>query len=264
VHREAANPVQSVVVIDLTGWGWCGTTSKGTPMKDILFLLSDVWLMATTWTFGFKMLRLRNQLLALEYFVVAVSSTNFLAWSLLGGDESSPMYHLAYILDAFSRSFGFTLLLIVGLLAVTDGYKAPTKVKVGVVALTAVTAVILGPIHDDHLVHDTLHLSVATFYVLTNLITTVFLAYFTVKVWRTGATGLAVLTGLVTAAATYVAVTYDFFPFSFDDAYRTIFYTIALTVWGSQAITYYYAYKRLHDHRRAAHSVPAPVVRTAS
>ncbi|MFT4264953.1 MAG: hypothetical protein QM572_16335 [Nocardioides sp.] len=217
----------------------------------MLFLLSDLWLMATTWIFGFKMLRFRNHLLSIEWFVVAVSSTNFLVWSLLGGDESSPMYHLAYILDAFSRSFGFTLLLIVGLLTVTDGYKPPLRVKLGIVGLTAVTAVILGPIHDDTLVHDPLHITIAAFYVVANLVTTLFLLYFAKKVWETGATRLAVLTGVVTLAATYVAVTYDFFPFSFDDEYRTIFYTIALTVWGCQAITYYYAYRALHDHRVA-------------
>ena len=233
-------------------------------MKDLLFLAADIWLMATTWIFGFKMLRFRNHLLSLEWFVVAVSSTNFLVWSLLGGDESSPMYHLAYILDAFSRSFGMTLLLIVGLLTVTDGYRPPLSVKLGVVGLTAVTAVILGPIHSDYLVHDTLHLSVATFYVATNVIATAFLAYVTVKVWRTGATGLAVLTGLVTAAATYVAVTYDFFPFSFDDEYRTVFYTIALTVWGAQAITYYYVYKVLHDDRAARSITSASIVGAAS
>lgn len=234
-------------------------------MKDLLFLLADLWLMATCWIFGIKMWQnFRNHLLTLEYLVVAVSSTNFLLWSLLGGDEGSPMYNLAYILDAFSRSFGFTLLLVIGLLVVTDGYKPPLRVKIGVTALTAVAAVILGPIHNDHLVYDTLHVSVATFYVVMNLLTTVFLAYFTLKVWRTGAKRLAVLTGLVTAAGTYVAVTYDFFPLSFDDEYRTIFYTIALTVWGCQAITYYYAYKSLHDARNAARTVSAPTVRTAS
>jgi fluoride ion exporter CrcB/FEX len=232
-------------------------------MKDLLFLAADLWLMATTWIFGFKMLRFHNHLLSLEWFVVAVSSTNFLAWSLLGGDESSPMYHLAYILDAFSRSFGFTLLLIVGLLTVTDGYKPPLRVKLGVVALTAVSAVILGPIHNDHLVHDGLHLTVASFYVVTNLVTTVFLAYFTMRVWKAGAHLVAVLTGLATAAGTYVAVTYDFFPFSFDDEYRTIFYTIALTVWGCQAATLYFAYRALHDHA-AAVTVSPPTAGVAS
>lgn len=227
-------------------------------MKDTLFLLSDLWLMATTWTFGFKLWHnYRNQLLTLEYLVVAVSSTNFLLWSLFGAHKSSPMYDLAYALDAFSRSFGITLILVIGLLSVTHGYKPPTWVKLGATGLAIAGALIFGRMHSDHLVHDFPHLALATFYVVANLLTTAFLAYFVTRLWRAGASRIAVLTAVVTAAACYVAVTYDFFPLSFDDANRTIFYTIALTVWGAQAVTYYYAYKALREHREAEGTVPA-------
>lgn len=227
-------------------------------MKDLLFLASDLWLMATTWTFGIKVWRkYRNQLLTLEYFVVAVSSTNFLLWSVLSGKKSSPMYYLAYDLDAFSRSFGITLILVIGLLAVTHGYKPSTGVKVGVTTLTVVAAVVFGPMHSDKLIHDFPHVALATFYVVMNLLTTAFLAYFAMRLWAIGATKLSVLTALVSAAACYVAITYDFFPFSFDDKNRTIFYTVALTVWGCQAITYYYAYKVMREHREAADTVSA-------
>ena len=51
--------------------------------------------------------------------------------------------------------------------------------------------------------------------------------------------------------ASYVALTYDFFPFSFDDENRTIFYTLALTTWGLQSVIYFYGYKALHDYRVA-------------
>lgn len=226
-------------------------------MKDALFLLSDLWLMATTWTFGIMFWRnYRNQLLTLEWFVVAVSSTNFLLWSLLGGEKSSPMYDLAYALDAFSRSFGITLILVIGLLSVTHGYKPPTWVKLGATGLALAGALILGRMHSDHLVHDFPHVALAVFYVVTNLLTTAFLTYFVMRLWRAGASRIAILTGFVTAAATYVAVTYDFFPLSFDDADRTVFYSMALTVWGCQAITYYYAYKVMREHNEAARERP--------
>lgn len=226
-------------------------------MRDLLFLLADLWLMATCWTFGFKMLRTYgNHLLTLEWFVVAVSSTNFLIWSLLGGDDRSPLYHLAYALDAFSRSFGITLILVIGLMAVTHGYKPPLWVEVGATALAITGAVALGRLHSDRLVHDTLHLSLATFYVVTNLLTAVFLAYFAWRLWRIGARPLALATAAVTAAASFVAITYDFFPFSFDDENRTIFYTLALTTWGAQAVVYFYAYRALHDHNAAAAAHP--------
>jgi hypothetical protein len=213
-------------------------------MKDLLFLASDLWLMWTCWYFGIRVLReYGNHLLGLEYLVVATSSTNFLLWALLGGDKDSPMYHLAYILDAFSRSFGITLILVLGLMAVTHHYKPPPAVKIGVTLLASVSGVVLGGFHDDHL-----HRGLATFYVVTNLLTAVFLAYFAKRLWDAGATRHALATALVTAAATYVAVIYDFFPYSFDDDDRTIFYTLALTVWGAQAAVYFFAYRALHDH----------------
>lgn len=221
-------------------------------MKELLFLASVVWLMATTWTFGTRMIRFRNHLLVLEWFVVAVSSTNFLLWSLLGAKESSPLYDVAYVLDAFSRSFGMTLLLVVGFLTVTHGYRPPLPVKLAVVALTSVTALVLGPLHSDVLEHDPLHLGVAAFYVVMNLLTAVFLLYVAKRVWDTGAAGVALMTALVTLAASYVAIVYDFFPYSFDDEYRTTFYTIALTVWGAQAVVYYFAYRALHDRAAAS------------
>ena len=229
-------------------------------MKELAFLAADLWLMGTSWYFAFVMFRTYgNHLLALEGAVVGVSSTNFLLWALLSGSEDNPMYQLAYILDAFSRSLGFTLLLVLGLLTVTHGYKPSLGVKVGVTALTAVAAVLLGPVHSDTLQRDGLHLTVAVAYVVLNVLTTIFLLWFAKQVWDAGATGVAALAVLATLAATYVAVVYDFFPFSFDDADRTIFYSLALTVWGCQAATYLLAYRVLHDRRTATAATAEPL-----
>lgn len=253
VHSPQPNQVRAVVVTETDrarSWDAHQSRPEGTEtMKDLLFLAADLWLMAVTWYFGIRMLRtFGNHLLTLEYLVVAVSSTNFLFWALLGGDESSPMYNLAYALDAFSRSFGFTLILVIGLMTVTHRWKPPLRLEIGVTLLAAVSGVVLGRLHNDQLQYDALHLSVAVFYVVTNVLTTVFLAYFAHRLWKAGKTRIAALTGLVTAAGTFVALTYDFFPFSFDDANRTIFYTVALTVWGCQGAVYYYAYSALHAH----------------
>lgn len=101
--------------------------------------------MATTWYYGIRMFRdYRNHLLTLEWLVVAVSSTNFLLWALLGADESSPMYNLAYALDAFSRSFGFTLVVVLGLLVVTHRRTAPAWLELGAVGLAVVGGAFLG------------------------------------------------------------------------------------------------------------------------
>jgi hypothetical protein len=61
---------------------------------------------------------------------------------------------------------------------------------------------------------------------------------------------------LATAAATAIALMYDFFPFA-DDEYRTTFYILALTTWGFQLSLYFKAYRALHDHNVATGLEPA-------
>ena len=216
-------------------------------MKAILFLLSDLWLIGACYTFGWRFIReYRNYLLGLELLVVGTSGTNFLFWSLLSGSEDSPLYRLAYSFDAFSRSFGATLVLVIGLMAVTHRYKPGVLFDTGIFALAAIGGVLLGGKHDD-----TLHPGIATFYVVMNLLTTAFLLYFANRVWQMRARKEALWTTVVTLAACLIAVTYDFFPWWFDDADRTWFYTAALTTWGSQGVAYYFAYRKLHEHNRA-------------
>jgi hypothetical protein len=137
-------------------------------MKDLLFLLSDLWMIAACYMFGWRFIRrYGNYLLGLEMAVVGTSGTNFLFWSLLSGDVDSPFYRVAYFFDAFSRSFGATLILVLGLMAVTHRYKPSRTFDVGVFGLAALGGLALGGLHDD-----TLHVGVATFYVVMNLLTT--------------------------------------------------------------------------------------------
>lgn len=214
-------------------------------MKELLFLAADLLLIFAGFRYGLRFLRTyHNHLLALEWLVVGTSAANFLFWSLLSGSEDSPLYDVAYALDAFSRSFGITLILVLGLMAVTHRYKPPPAVEVGVTLLAVAGAVSLGRLHSDSDVNTAL----ATFYVVTNLLTACFLAYFVWRLWGIGARRQAVWAAVVTAAATFIAITYDFFPFSFDDANRTIFYTAALATWGAQGIAYFYAYRAMHEH----------------
>jgi len=101
-----------------------------------------------------------------------------------------------------------------------------------------------------------LHVGPATYYLVTNLLTTAFLLYFARRVWSAGAQGIGIATAAVTLAATAIALTYDFFPFP-DDEYRTVFYVLALTTWGLQMLVYYRAYRALHDHNVARGLEPA-------
>ncbi|CRZ17274.1 transporter [Mycolicibacterium neworleansense] len=213
-------------------------------MKDIAFLLADVWLIIVAFSCGWKFLRnYGNWLLGLECLVVGVSATNFLVGSLLGPEAGSVPFSVAFFLDAFSRSFGFTLVLVLGLMVVTHRYKPTLAVEVGAFGLAIVGGFVLGGLD-----HSTLHVDAATFYVVMNLLTTLFLAYFVTLLWAIGAKRLAGWAALVTAAGTAIAVTYDLFPLPFDDELRTIFFTAALTTWGAQGLVYYLAYRAMHAH----------------
>lgn len=222
-------------------------------MKDLLFLLADLWMIFAGFFYGWKFIRrYGNYLLGLEFIVVATSGTNFLIWSLDGGAEDSVLYTIAYFFDAFSRSVGITLILIMGLMRVTHRYKPSVTVDVGAFGLAIVAGLYLQQFRAP-----TLYVGPATFYIVVNLLTTIFLAYFSWRLWRIGAKGMATLAGLATAAATVIAITYDFFHIPGDDAHHTLFYIAALTTWGFQMFAYFYAYRALHNHNVATGVEPA-------
>lgn len=220
-------------------------------MKELLFILADLWMIFACYYFGWLFIRrYDNYLLGLECMVVGTSGTNFLLWSLFSGSEESPFYKLAYFFDAFSRSFGITLILVLALMQVTHRYRPGLAVDLGAFGLAIVGGLFLRQFHGQDLDTNPAAFNVALFYVVMNLLTAIFLAYFVKRLWDAGARREAIWTALVSAAATTVAITYDFFPLPFDDADRTIFYTFALATWGTQAFVYFKAYRALDARDR--------------
>jgi hypothetical protein len=234
-------------------------------MRDDLyalaFLIGDVVMIAGGYWAGWKFIKqYRNYLLGIEWFIIATSGVNFLIWALRFPEdkeagEASLQYSVAFFLDAFSRSVGITLLLVVGFLAVTHRYKSSIAVDVAIFALGIGAALYLGQEkfqdHVDDSGHHILHTGPAAIYLVVNLLTLVFLLYLTKRLWDIGATRVAVATLLVSLAGTFIALTYDFFPFpaSVDPLEdRALFYALALTVWGLQLFTYYFSYRALHEH----------------
>lgn len=232
-------------------------------MKDILFILADLWMIFACFYYGWRFVRrYDNYLLGLEMLVVGTSGTNFLLWSLFSGSDQSPMYHLAFFLDAFSRSVGITLILVLGLMQVTHRYRPSLAVDVGAFGLAIVAGLFLRNFFGHDAYASPAAFAVATFYVVVNLITAVFLAYFVKRLWGAGARRLAVWTALATAAATIIAIIYDFFPLPFDDNNRTIFYTFALATWGTQAFVYFHAYRALDEHNKTLDAMRVPAKAT--
>ncbi len=189
--------------------------------------------------------------------VVATSGGNFLLWSLFGAESDSVLYDVAYFFDAFSRSVGITLILVLGLMKVTHRHKPSVGVDIGVFGVAIAAGPFLRHFHDADLHIDRAAFAVAVFYVVVNLLTAVFVGYFAKRLWDAGARRPAIWTALVTVAGTAIAVTYDFFPLPFDDAHRTIFYTAALATWGTQGFVYFRACLALHDHNAALDAQPA-------
>lgn len=219
-----------------------------------LFVLADLLMIFAGFTYGWKFIRDHgNYLLGLEWIIVATSGVNFLLYAVLRLSQDSPSFHVAIFFDAFSRSVGITLILVLGLMAVTHGYKPSRAVDIGVFALAGVVGLGLTfyALRTASPVTHHIGLAGAVFLVVVNVITSIFLVYFAARLWRAGERKHAVLVGVATAMGAVIASTYDFYDVPGDDPNRTIFYTAALTTWGLQLIVYYYAYRALDKHNRA-------------
>ena len=231
----------------------------------LAFLIGDLVMIVGGYWAGWKFIKqYRNYLLGIEWFIIATSGVNFLIWALRFPDdkaagEASMQYSLAFFLDAFSRSVGVTLLLVVGFLAVTHRYKSSVALDVAIFAVGIGAGLYLAQRqfqdHVDASGHHILHTGPATIYLAVNLLTLLFLVYLTKRLWDIGVRRVAVDTLMVSLAATAIALSYDFFPFpnSVDPLEnRPLFYALALTVWGLQLFTYLFAFRALHDHNASA------------
>ncbi|MFE3258307.1 transporter [Nocardia sp. NPDC059091] len=192
-------------------------------------------------TTGWKFIRnYGNYLLGLEWIIVATSGTNFLIYGLVGANETSPMYHLAFF-DAFSRSVGITVILVLGLMQVTHGFRPSLAVDIGVFGLAIVGGLVMSFFAGE------LGLAGAIFFVVMNALTTLFLLYFAWRLWNIGARGNAIAVVAVSAAAATIAGMYDFYRIPGDDEHHTIFYILALITWASQMVVYYFGYRTLQN-----------------
>ncbi|WP_280302450.1 transporter [Nocardia neocaledoniensis] len=221
-------------------------------IKELLFAVADIWMIAVGFTYGIKFIRNhRNYLLGIEWIVVATSGTNFLIYGLLKAGHDSPMYAFAYFLDAFSRSIGITLILVLGLMKVTHRYKPSAAVDIGAFALAGVVGFLLSTYAEE------IGTPGKIFYIVVNVLTTGFLIYFSKRLWDIGERGHAVWAGVATACGFVIAATYDFVHIPGDDAEHTIFYIFALSTWGLQMFAYYRAYRAFDAHNKRVDATEA-------
>ena len=214
-------------------------------MKELLFAVADIWMIAVGFTYGIKFIRnYKNYLLGLEWIVVATSGTNFLIYGLLKAGHDSPMYTAAAFLDAFSRSLGITLILVLGLLKVTHRYTPSATVDIGAFTLAGIAGLILVGYQDNF------GNPAKVFFIAVNVSTAMFLIYFIKRLWNIGEREHAVWTAVATACGSVIAAIYDYVHIPGDDAEHTIFYIFALSTWGLQMFAYYRAYRAFDAYNK--------------
>ncbi|WP_370937452.1 transporter [Amycolatopsis sp. cg13] len=225
-------------------------------MRDILFAAADIWMITIGLVFGVKFIRgHRNYLIGLEWIIMGVSGTNFLIYGVTEAGPDSPPHHIAFFLDAFSRSIGFTLILVLGLLVVTHRYKPTVRAEVGAFALAAILGFVLSEFA------DVIGLPGKVFFLITALATSGFLCYFAWRLREIGERAHAAWIVGATALNVVVASIYDFWRIPGDDADHTRFYILALFTWGLAMLVIYRAYTAFaaHDKRGGAGALPTPV-----
>lgn len=214
-------------------------------MRDVLFAAADIWMIAIGFICGVKFIRgHHNYLIGLEWIIMAVSGTNFLIYGVTKSGTDSPMYHIAFFLDAFSRSIGFTLILVLGLLVVTHRYKPTLGVEVGAFALAAVLGFLLSEYGEQ------IGTPGKMFFLITALATSGFLCYFAWRLWELGERAHAGWAACATALNVVVAAIYDFWRIPGDDANHTLFYSLALFTWGLAMLVIYRAYTAFAAHNK--------------
>ncbi|WP_280211345.1 hypothetical protein [Nocardia cyriacigeorgica] len=223
--------------------------------RMILVLLADLAMVGAGFYYGIRLLRgFRNFLLGLEWVVMAVSGVNVLYLAAINVDHESLSYHAMVFFDAFSRSFGMTVILVVGLMAVTHRYRPSWVVEA--LAIVAGIAVGLNRALEPRPVEP----SWAIFYLVMNLAAALFVfVYLVPKLWRGGDRGNATWVAVGAALGAYVAIIYDYFPIPGDDEEHTLFYIISLTIWALMIVTFsrgYLALERLNARADARTSAP--------
>lgn len=211
-----------------------------------LVLTANLAMLGAGYVYGIRLLRRHhNFLLGFEWIVIAVSGTNVLLLAATGVSHDSLSYHLMVFLDAFTRSFGMTVIFILGMMVVTHRYRPGWVAEVAAIGAGVVVGL------NRTLDIRPVSLGWTAFYTVMNIAVAVFMLYVAARLFRVGETRHGAWVTISTVLGALIAVSYDFVRIPGDDADRTLFYSIAMAVWALMLATYYYGYRALDLHQRA-------------
>lgn len=142
-------------------------------------------------------------------------------------------------LDAFPRAFGVTILMVLGMMAVTHKYNPPVSTDVWLFAITLVATAIM-------LRLDIMQPILPYFFLTAWYLTSVYLIYVTRILFSAGETVVAVHLTFMIIITCVLHTAYDFFPIPGDESNLFFnFYFIAMLVWAYSFSVIYYAYVAL-------------------
>ncbi|MFL6634182.1 MAG: hypothetical protein ACJ8HJ_17905 [Massilia sp.] len=196
-----------------------------------LFILSIAVLAATASVYGMKFLGKGNYLLGVEWLVVALSAASILVFALGGVDAG---FRIAYFCDAFARGCGGPVVIILGLMAVTHGYRPLAWFNFYLFASAAAGTAALVAADAAGTLRPAFYLAMWSLFSL-------YLVCFIRRLAAAHAYRHAVAVGLVLVSAQAIAGMYDFYPLPGDDE-RLYFHAVAGLVWSFLCVELYYAY----------------------
>lgn len=198
--------------------------------------------------YGTKFLKKGNYLLGAEWWILAISSTNFLIYELTH-------WHFNYLgvilLDTFSRAFGIPIVATIGLMVLTHRYRP---------SIMADIAYFVIPLAGTILILIQFSATILAYFLAAMWpIFTLFLFYFAYRLMKVDETGHAVAVILVAITNQAIAGIYDFYKIPGEETNIIFnFYTIALFVWTFLTVQIYYSYcafeRTLERQRQVAHA----------
>ncbi len=183
--------------------------------------------------YGIKFCRNGNYLVGVEWFLLALSSGNFMLYELTGSQIN---YVGVVFLDTFSRAFGLPIITVAGLMVLTHRYHPSMKADILFFTLSSVaTLLVLTEGFAPYLPY---------FLLFMWSLFTVFLVYFAYRLYALGERGHAGAMVLVALTNQLIAMIYDFYVIP-GDATNVVFnfYTIALFVWTFLTVQTWYSYR---------------------
>ena len=194
--------------------------------------IGAIALAATGFYYGFKFCQKRNYLIGVEWFALAISSSNFMAYELT---HANITYLGVLFLDTFSRAFGLPIVTVAGLMVLTHGLRPAIRTDVLLFGGTAIATLLL--------LMDAMAPTLPYFLLAMWTVFTIYLVYFAYRLWLLGEKAHAF--GVIVAAASNqtIAYMYDFYKIPGNETNIILnFYTIALFTWAYLTVQIYYSY----------------------